>query len=113
MEIKQSRKNTAAVMTLSSNILGTPADSKEFECQVRDLLDDGVNRVILDLADVKRINSTGLAILITGFNLLTNSGGNFALVNLNDFVKGALTITKLNNVFEYYESIDDAMTNKH
>ncbi len=65
--------------------------------------------MIIDLSEVKRINSTGLAILITGYNLLTSSGGTLALANLNDFVKGALTITKLNNVFSSYDSVAEAM----
>jgi len=109
MEMKHNILDTSAVIALQSNILGTPSDSKDFECKIQDLIGEGVTRVILDLSQVKRINSTGLAILITGFNLLTNSGGKFALANLNEFVKGALTITKLNNVFEYYDSIDEAI----
>ena len=111
MELKYNIQESVAVITLSSNILGTPADSKLFEAKIKAFLEKGIERVILDLSDVRRINSTGLAILITGFNLLSNSGGSFALTNLNDFIKGALTITKLNNVFKYYNSVDEAIAN--
>lgn len=110
MEIKQDIKNSVAILALSSNILGTPADSKIFEARINHLLGQGITKVVLDLECVKRINSTGLAILITGFNLLTNSGGKFLLANLNDFIKGALTITKLNYVLEFYNNIDEAVT---
>jgi len=108
MEITCNIKNSTAIISISANILGNPADSKLFESQMKKLLDDGIDRTIMDLSDVKRINSTGLAILITGFNMMTECDGTFALANLNDFVVGALTITKLNNVFELYESVDDA-----
>jgi len=111
MELKCNIQESVAIISLSSNILGTPADSKLFESRVQELLIKGIEKVILDLAQVRRINSTGLAILITGFNLLTNSGGSFALANLNDFIVGALTITKLNNVFQYYNTVDEAITN--
>lgn len=109
MDIQYNIQNSAAVISVSSNILGTPEDSKLFESGIKELLVKGITKVIIDLADVKRINSTGLAILITGFHLLTNSGGTLSLANLNDFVKGALTITKLNNVFQSYNSIDEAI----
>jgi len=109
MDIHVHIANSAAVVSLTSNILGTPADSKEFEKNIQNILVQGMKKVILDLAAVKRINSTGLAILITGFHLLSNSGGTLALANLNDFVKGALTITKLDHIFTYYNSIEDAI----
>ena len=110
MEIQSSIQNSAAVIAISSNILGTPADSKEFEKNVQSILSQGINKLILDLSNVKRINSTGLAILITGFHLLANSGGALALTNLNDFIKGALTITKLDHVFQYYNTVDEALS---
>ncbi|MBN2011247.1 STAS domain-containing protein [candidate division KSB1 bacterium] len=109
MELQANIHDTAAVISISSDILGTPADSKEFEKNVQQMLGKGIKKLILDLAKVKRINSTGLAILITGFHLLANSGGALSLANLNDFVKGALTITKLDHVFQYYSSIDEAL----
>ncbi|MBD3289306.1 anti-sigma factor antagonist [candidate division KSB1 bacterium] len=108
MEIESNVKNSIAIIALSSKILGSPEDTKLFENRVTTLMDQGINKVILDLSQVKRINSTGLAILITGFNLLANSGGQFVLAQLNDFIKGALTITKLDNVLTYYDTIEEA-----
>ena len=108
MELKYNIQEAGAVVTLSSNILGSPADSKLFESRINELLIKGIKNIVLDLSQVRRINSTGLAMLITGFTLLSNSGGSFALANLNDFIIGALTITKLNNVIQYYSSVDEA-----
>ncbi len=109
MELNIELKETIAIINISCKILGTPADSKEFESQIKELLDKNIKKVVLDLSEVKRVNSTGLAILITGFHLMTNSGGSIVLAKLNDFVKGALTITKLDNVFECYDSLDEAV----
>lgn len=109
MELNYDIQNSDAIVTISSKILGTPADSKIFESNIKELVEKSINKVIIDLSNVNRINSTGLAILITGFHLLTNSGRTLALANLNDFVKGALTITKLDNVFQSYNSIEEAI----
>ncbi|MBN1153541.1 STAS domain-containing protein [candidate division KSB1 bacterium] len=110
MEINCDIKDLSAIIGVSADILGNPADSKLFENQYKKLLDDGIDRIIMDLSNVKRINSTGLAILITGFNMMTECGGVFALAGMNDFVIGALTITKLNHVFQYYDSVADAIS---
>jgi len=109
MEISNNIQDTVAVVAISTKILGTPADTKLFESHIKELLIKGTKKIILDLSQVKRINSTGLAILITGFNLISNSGGSYALANLNDFIKGALTITKLDNVLDCYNTIDEAV----
>ena len=103
MELKYNIQESVAVITLSSNILGTPADSKLFEAKIKAFLEKGIERVILDLSDVRRINSTGLAILITGFNLLSNSGGSFALTNLNDLTMDELIALYWKNEAEIEE----------
>lgn len=109
MELEYNISNSTAIITLSSNILGTPADSKLFESSIKTLLVQGIKKVILDMSHVNRINSTGLAILITGFNLMTKSGGVFILANPNDFIVGAITITKLIHVLPCVESVDQAV----
>jgi len=109
MEIETQRFNNTAVIIFSGNMLGKPADSKKFESLLKDLIQQGITRVIMDLKNVHRINSTGLAILITATTLCAECGDEkVALVGVNDFIQGALTLTRLNQFFEYYDSIEDA-----
>jgi len=109
MEITNQRFNHTAVISFSGKMLGEPADSKVFEKQLKDLMDAGINRIILDLKNVQRINSTGLAILITATTLCSQcSEAKVALVGVNDFIQGALTLTRLNQFFDYYDSLEEA-----
>jgi len=109
MEIYTESSGPTGIITFLGKTLGEPADSKLFETQFKTLLKEGVKQVILDLHQVHRINSTGLAILITATTLLSNSGGSkVALAGSNDFIKGALTLTRLNQFFDCYDDVSEA-----
>ncbi|MDW7679581.1 MAG: STAS domain-containing protein [bacterium] len=110
MEIKTQRINDIGIICFAGKTLGDPADSKVFEGCLNDLIDQHVNKIILDLGKVERINSTGLAILITASTLFSDSGGKkVVLTGSNDFINGALAVTKLNQFFDCYDELNDAI----
>jgi anti-sigma B factor antagonist len=111
MEIESQMMKKIGVISFTGKMLGEPADSKVFEAELRDLINKGISRIILNLQNVQRINSTGLAILITATTLCSQFGEDkVTLVGVNDFIQGALTLTRLNQFFEYYNSIEEAKT---
>jgi anti-sigma B factor antagonist len=59
--------------------------------------------VLLNLADVNYIDSSGLGALVSGYTTLTNQQGQLKLVNLDRKVHDLLRITKLLTVFEVYD----------
>ena len=71
--------------------------------QIHELVDDGRTKIVLKLADVTYIDSSGIGELVSGFTTVTNSGGNLKLLNLNKRVKDLLQITKLYTVFDVHE----------
>ena len=111
MEIESQLIKNIGIISFAGKMLGEPADSKVFETQLRDLIKQGITRLILNLYNVQRINSTGLAILITATTLCSEcSEDKVSLVGVNDFIQGALTLTRLNQFFEYYDSLEEAKT---
>lgn len=109
MEIVSQMMKNIGIISFAGKMLGEPADSKIFETQLRDLIKQGISRIILDLQQVQRINSTGLAILITATTLCSQCGEDkVSLVGVNDFIQGALTLTRLNQFFEYHNSLEEA-----
>lgn len=108
MEIQSQLKKNIGIISFAGKMLGEPADSKLFEARLNELITHGIRRVILDLNNVQRINSTGLAILITATTLSSQgSDEKVALVGINDFIQGALSLTRLNQFFDYYDNIED------
>lgn len=69
---------------------------------VRDLLDEGHTKIILNLGDVNYIDSSGIGELVSGFTAVRNRGGELKLLNLTKKVNDLLQLTKLFTVFDVY-----------
>jgi anti-sigma B factor antagonist len=67
---------------------------------VRDALAKGSKNIVLNLADVSYIDSSGLGELVSAYTSVKNSGGELKLLNLTSKVHDLLQITKLYTVFD-------------
>ena len=105
--IDQRTENCCTIVTLSGKLMGGP-ETDEFRKRVKDLQQKGVNNLILDLGDVRWINSAGIGALISGFASFKRSKGTIKFANLSPKVKDILTITKLSTVLEIYDSVESA-----
>lgn len=76
---------------------------------VRDLLDEGRMKIILNLGDVNYIDSSGIGELVSGFTAVRNRGGELKLLNLTKKVNDLLQLTKLFTVFEVYNEESSAV----
>jgi anti-sigma B factor antagonist len=76
---------------------------------IRRLADGGKNKVLLNLAGVKYIDSTGIGELIASYTTLTRQGGQLKLLKLTDRVQNLLVITKLLTVFDSYDNEPEAL----
>jgi anti-sigma B factor antagonist len=68
----------------------------------------GVHHVLLDLSDVHYIDSTRLGELIAAHITVSRSGGRLKLVHTPERVTELLVLAGLGDVFERFDSIDDA-----
>ena len=76
---------------------------------LRDMVAKNQHKILLNLADVTYIDSSGIGELVSAFTTVTNTGGQLKLLNLNKRVKDLLQITKLYTVFEVKEDEADAI----
>jgi len=76
---------------------------------VRDLLDEGRVKIVLNLGDVNYIDSSGIGELVSGFTAVRNRGGELKLLNLTKKVNDLLQLTKLFTVFEVYNDESSAV----
>jgi anti-sigma B factor antagonist len=74
---------------------------------VRDALGDLISRnhkkILLNLAQVSYIDSSGIRELLSALTALKNVDGQLKLLNPSHRVKDLLQITKLHTVFQVYE----------
>lgn len=67
---------------------------------VRDLLNKGQKRILLNLGNVNYIDSSGLGEMVSALKAVTEQGGTIKLLNLTQKVHDVLQITKLYTVFD-------------
>jgi anti-sigma B factor antagonist len=67
---------------------------------VRQLLDQGYRNILLNLRDVRHIDSAGVGELMSCYTSVRNQGGQLKLMNLSKNVHNLLQITKLYTIFE-------------
>ena len=69
---------------------------------IREKVNGGHKMLLLNLAGVNYIDSTGLGELVSGYRLAKDQGGELKLMNLSKRVSDLLEITKLYSVFDVH-----------
>ncbi|SEJ76114.1 anti-sigma B factor antagonist [Cyclobacterium xiamenense] len=77
---------------------------------VSDGLEEGIRSCIVDLSAVRYISSSGIGVLITILTKVRNADGEVYLTSPSEHVKKLLIITKLNNIFTVYDSLEEALS---
>src|SRR5215470_18301926 len=67
---------------------------------VKDLLAKGHRKILLNLAEITYIDSSGIGELISAFTSTRNQGGELKLLHLTNKIHDLLQITKLYTVFD-------------
>jgi len=70
---------------------------------IRDQLGKGNKQILLNLADVTYIDSSGIGELVSAYTAVSNQGGQLKLLNLTKKVHDLLQITKLYTVFDIHD----------
>jgi len=76
---------------------------------IRRLLGEGKNKILLNLAGVGYIDSSGIGELVSSYTAIGKEGGQLKLLNLTQKLQDLLTITMLLTVFDVYESEAEAL----
>ena len=70
---------------------------------IRDLISKGQKNILLNLADVNYIDSSGLGELVSAYTTSKNQEASLKLLSLTKKVKDVLQLTKLYTVFDIYD----------
>lgn len=102
LNITERRRASVTILDLKGKIkLG--ASNLELHQTLRDLTEKGERKILLNLAEVSSIDSSGLGELIAGYATLEKNGGKLKLLNLTTRVSELMMITKLYTVFEVFD----------
>ncbi len=102
MQVSRRAEGAAEIVTLSGTLDASVAP--EVRDQLKRIVAEGRVRLVLDLANVNFIDSSGLSALVTAFKAARAAGGDVALANLTPAVRSIVELTRLHRIMDVYET---------
>ena len=109
MTVTERTLNGVAILDVTGRMtVEVPAEERVSET-VRRLAGEGEKRVLINLAGVPHIDSTGLADLVASYTTLVRQGGSMTLEQVTPYVAKLLEITRLDAIFGVYATETEAV----
>ncbi len=108
MNFSHETKNNILIISLSGDLIGEN-NSATVTSVVAESLEKKVKTCIVDISDLRYINSSGIGLLITILTKFRNKGGEVYLMKPSESVQKLLVITKLNAIFQIIQSADEVL----
>jgi anti-sigma B factor antagonist len=108
MRIEERIVNNVAVVTVHGDIV-LNASGPDLADKVRSLLEQDRRRIVLDVGDVRYVDSGGIGELVESFTAAQHRGGSIKLLGVTKRLNDLLVITKLLNVFECFDTEKEAL----
>ena len=103
MSIKLRKAGSAAVLEIDGKLkMGESVD--QFRTQWGEAINGGAKVLVILLANVPVIDSSGLGSLMRCYSSLKAVGGRVKLVGANEVVRQSLGVTHLDKLFDFYEN---------
>jgi len=109
LNINERQAGDVTVLDMSGKIT-IGEGSVALRAAIRRLLEEGKKRILLNLAGVSYVDSSGIGELVSSYTAIgKEEGGQLKLLNLTQKIRDLLTITKLLTVFDVYENEAEAL----
>ena len=108
LNINERQAGDVTVLDMSGKIT-IGEGSVSLRSAIRRLLEEGKKRILLNLAQISYVDSSGIGELVSSYTAINKEGGQLKLLNLTQKIQDLLTITKLLTVFDVYDSEPEAL----
>ncbi|MBA3442021.1 MAG: STAS domain-containing protein [Pyrinomonadaceae bacterium] len=109
LNIKERQAGDVTVLDLDGKIT-IGEGSVALRSAVRRLVEENKKKILLNLAGVGYVDSSGIGELVSSFSSVSREGGQLKLLNLTQKIQDLLAITKLLTVFDVYEDESSAVS---
>lgn len=107
LTIIQKNRDEVAVLHLKGTLVEKP-DVHKFEAAVYDLLRQEKRKVVVDLRELKLVNSSGLGAMVSAMVSLRGRGGGLILTGLEGEVNRVVRSMHLDKVFDIDDTVERA-----
>ncbi len=97
-----------AIIEVKGSLVGDE-DTDLFRAAVADFLEQGNKSLVVNMQKVNYMNSSGIGALISAHTNYKKAGGEARLAGLSNTVQNVLIVTKLVDIFDIYDNVDDAI----
>ena len=108
LDYKITDENNIQILALKGELIDKN-QATDLIKNIEELLELEKNKLIIDLSDLKYMNSSGLNVLIQLLTKTRTAGGDSVIFNVNKKVNELLIITKLNTLFKVADSREEAI----
>ncbi len=108
MNFGQEIKGNSLILRISGDLIGED-NGTQLIAAVNDAVSHRVSTCIIDISNLRYINSSGIGVLITILTKFRNKGGEVYLMNPSESVSKLLVITKLNAIFQIVNSEEEVL----
>ncbi len=108
MNIKTEKNGNVTVIFVHEERLDAH-NSEELKLEMNSLFESGTKDLLVDLKEVRFIDSSGLGVLVSGFKNASTRQGSLKLSALQTQVKSMFELTRLHRVFDIYQTVDEAL----
>ena len=108
MKISTRTVDSVTVVDLQGRLM-LGDDTEQFRTEIRELIQSGLTKILLNMGNVGYIDSSGVGELVRAYASVTNQGGQLKLLNLTKKLHDLLMVTKLLTVFEAHENEKQAI----
>ena len=84
-------------------------NSDKLKAEMNRIFEQGTKDILLDLKEVRFIDSSGLGVLVSGFKNASTRQGSLRLCGLQTQVKSMFELTRLHRVFDIFQTVDEAL----
>jgi anti-sigma B factor antagonist len=95
------------LVTITGSVMS--AEAEALHELIRDLLAKGQKQILLNVADVKHLDSSGIGALAWAYVTVRKAGGELKMVKLNKQIEYLIQITNLYKIFEDYSDEETAL----
>lgn len=108
MNVAVRRKGKVAILDISGRVVIGEA-LYTLRSTIREVLNEGFKYILINMAGVNYVDSSGIGELVSGYTTVSTQGGRLRLVKTTERVTNLLHMTKLLTVFECFTSERDAL----
>lgn len=108
MKVKTQMEGDVAIVHVSGKLMGGP-ESENLRNEIKQLLDKGTTKFVVNLKGVPWINSTGLGALMAVYTSVQRGEGVLKLAHVSDRIQSLFMITKLLTIFDTYTTEKEAI----